>query len=262
MNTKNLTEILLEPLRECTLYQPKFGTTNRSGISLTDFQELYGRDVFYHTLGLDIEAMYLAHKASGGITSIYRQLGIGCERVFRQILIEKFSLSEADVKYEYTKKRSDGSSQTLSLDAKIPLDLLPENAKRDVLCWIEKIKIQIGFDIPLETLRGCTFEVRQGYKSADSKRQNADIANALQSYSDLYVPIVFVFSNQVSEQVVSRYQNSRIGVLRGIGNGDPLVCSYAFVKEIIGFDLLKYLSVNSIQLQNELKKIIGKLVSV
>ena len=32
-------------------------------------------------------------------------------------------------------------------------------------------------------LKGTVFEVRQGYKSKDSKRQNADIANAATAYT-------------------------------------------------------------------------------
>ena len=34
-----------------------------------------------------------------------------------------------------------------------------------------------------ENLAGTIFEVRQGYKSKDSKRQNADIANAVTAYT-------------------------------------------------------------------------------
>lgn len=260
-NEDHLLEIFLEPLRECMGYKPKFGRSDKEGLDLLGFQNIYGQDLFYSTLGLDIEPMYLAHKASGGITSIYRQLGVGCERVFRTILMNELKLTDEDVNYSYDKMRSDGSVQKLSLDARIPVNSVTSPAKERIIEWTIKLQEQLGFEIPINTIKGCTFEVRQGYKSADSKRQNADIANALKSYSDLYVPVVFVFSNQVSEQVVSRYLNNRIGVLRGVGGNDTSVCSYAFLREIIGFDFLEYMTKNKENLRSEIETIVSTLIS-
>jgi hypothetical protein len=40
---------------------------------------MYGADPFYHWVGLDSQLMYAAHKVAGGMTSIYRHLGIGCQ---------------------------------------------------------------------------------------------------------------------------------------------------------------------------------------
>jgi hypothetical protein len=38
------------------------------------------------------------------------------------------------------------------------------------------------------TLEGPVFEVRQGYKSKDSKRQNADVGNAANAYANSCLP--------------------------------------------------------------------------
>lgn len=68
-------EIVLAPLRTAMEYQPKMGTG--SAVSLPDFIDLYSTDPLYHWMGLDNELMYLAAKAGGGQTSIYRHLGDG-----------------------------------------------------------------------------------------------------------------------------------------------------------------------------------------
>ena len=76
-------ELLLAPLDKCAGYKPKFGSDRSSSVSLEDFRHLYGQDPFYHWVGLDSDLIYAAHKAAGGMTSIYRQLGTGCEQLLR-----------------------------------------------------------------------------------------------------------------------------------------------------------------------------------
>jgi hypothetical protein len=71
--------LLLDPLDVCANYKPKLGTDEQEGVSLERFKAMYGDDPFYHWIGLDSELMYAAHKAAGGMTSIYRQLGAGCD---------------------------------------------------------------------------------------------------------------------------------------------------------------------------------------
>lgn len=81
--TQKYRDILIAPIRECMNYTPKFGHSTSGGYKLSEFQQLYGSDSFYKWLGLDNPLMYSAHKAAGGITSIYRQIGIGSERLVR-----------------------------------------------------------------------------------------------------------------------------------------------------------------------------------
>lgn len=78
--------LLASAIRVCTSYKPKFGQGRKNGFSVEQFQELYGADPFYHWIGLDSPLMYAAHKAAGGMTSIYRQIGIGSQWLLNQIL--------------------------------------------------------------------------------------------------------------------------------------------------------------------------------
>jgi hypothetical protein len=87
-NDNDYYELFMEPIRKCKDYKPKLGGNNSDGVDLDGFKSLYGSDSFYSWIGLDSELMYSAHKAAGGMTSIYRQIGIGCERLFRQIIMD------------------------------------------------------------------------------------------------------------------------------------------------------------------------------
>ncbi len=79
-NDKKYLKIVLDPIRVSAEYKPKFGQGSKGGgLSLKKFQSLYQSDPFYCWFGLDNPLMYTAHKAAGGMTSVYRQIGIGCE---------------------------------------------------------------------------------------------------------------------------------------------------------------------------------------
>ncbi|MDR0506584.1 MAG: hypothetical protein LBH32_07190 [Dysgonamonadaceae bacterium] len=89
--------LFLAPIRKCKDYKPKFGESqNTDGVSLEVFLELYGSDLFYSWIGLDSNLMYAAHKAAGGMTSIYRQIGVGCEHLFREIIIDTTQYSDRE----------------------------------------------------------------------------------------------------------------------------------------------------------------------
>ncbi|MFQ5930406.1 MAG: hypothetical protein ACE5MK_11965 [Acidobacteriota bacterium] len=51
-------EIIVEPIRVCAKYKPKFGRGHEQGYSLADFQKLYQSDQFYSWFGLDNPLMY------------------------------------------------------------------------------------------------------------------------------------------------------------------------------------------------------------
>lgn len=86
-------------------YRPALGQGRTGGVSLDEFQEIYGDDPFYHWVGLDSPLMYAAHKAAGGMTSIYRQVGIGCERIFRAVLCDSLGLTIQQASWEYETTR-------------------------------------------------------------------------------------------------------------------------------------------------------------
>ncbi len=108
--------IVLGAIRVCADYKPKFGQGARTGgLTLAQFRELYQEDAFYSWFGLDNPMMYAAHKAAGGMTSVYRQIGIGCEKMFRRIIRDSFALSKNEVKWSYQVPASNGKTRTLHL---------------------------------------------------------------------------------------------------------------------------------------------------
>ncbi|MGW5055108.1 hypothetical protein [Actinokineospora sp. NPDC004072] len=83
--------------------------------------------------------------------------------------------------------------------------------------------------------------MRQGYKSADSKRQNGDLANAAQALGHGFLPVLAIMSTQINEVVHARYTTGNWSVLMGtVGRGDPLRSTFDFLDQIIGYDLAAF----------------------
>ena len=178
--------IIDSALSVCRNYKPKFGKRAKAGLTFDEFQTLYQSDPFYTWFGLDSPLIYAAHKAAGGMTSVYRQIGISCERLFRQILQDTLGLNDEQAKWSYTVPAPSGRQRTLSLDGRISLDDI-SNAKRAdrVRQWLHDAAASVNVAKPvIRSLQGSVFEVRQGYKSKDAKRQNADIGNAANAYAN------------------------------------------------------------------------------
>lgn len=257
-------KIVLDPIRVCASYKPKFGQGNKNGgLTLTTFQTLYQDDPFYNWFGLDNPLMYAAHKAAGGMTSIYRQIGIGCEKLFRTIIKDSLQLSAADVIWSYQLPLPSGKTRTLSLDGRIPLDKISDDIKRQKLLeWMEVSAYSVGVDPDLfKTLKGTVFEVRQGYKSKDSKRQNADIANAATAYTKAYLPCAVILSTQIDNDILLRYRMEKWAVITGNVANDPQISTYAFMKDVIGYDLASFFSRNSATLRAEIDIVLKQLLS-
>ena len=105
------------------------------------------------------------------------------------------------------------------------------------------------------------FEVRQGYKSKDSKRQNADLANAAAAYTQQYLPVLVVMSLQLDTDLRIRYEGAKWGVLSGsIDTDDPYTSTYAFCRDIIGYDLAGFFERNSDVLRREVEAIVYALL--
>ena len=255
-------ELLISPVRECANYSPKFGHIKGGGFSLVEFQSLYGQDAFYKWLGLDSPLMYSAHKAAGGITSVYRQIGIGCERLVREIFMDYLGLSETDVRWSYSVTGANKKIRTLSLDGRIIFDAVKNNlAKERIIKWKNQIVEQLKLTKAVSNaMRGVVFEVRQGYKSKDSKRQNADIANAVNAYANGYVPCLMVMSAQIDDDIVARYSQAKWLILQGYINTSPYTSTYDFYKNIIGFDLVTFMTNNQEYFQYEIRRILDELM--
>jgi len=262
MTTKDkYIEIFLEPVRKCKEYKPKFGESqNTDGVSLEGFLELYGSDLFYSWIGLDSSLMYAAHKAAGGMTSIYRQIGIGCEHLFREIIIDTAQYKDKEFsQWSYETHTQGGIIKILSLDGRLELNEIQNlELKKRLQCWIETCCGDLSVkQIPQN---GVVFEVRQGYKSKDSKRQNADIDNATVAYANGYLPVFAIFSSQIDSDIVLRYKNSRCGVITGLATDNPQISLFAFCKTILGYDLAAFFKNNSDRFKTEIHSVLKTLL--
>ena len=123
-------DVLLAAIRVSHNYRPKFGRGGKVGLTLDEFSKLYQGDAFYGWFGLDDPMMYAAHRAAGGMTSVYRQIGIGVERLFRKILMDSLGLELADVKWSYEVASAGGKKRRLHLDGRVPLASIGEDGDR------------------------------------------------------------------------------------------------------------------------------------
>lgn len=253
-------EIILRRLRVSADYLPKLGQGR--AISLSAFQAMYQADAFYSWFGLDHPMIYAAHKAAGGITSIYRQIGIGCEALFRQVLIDHLSLSEEAVKWSYAISTAQGDRR-LALDARIPMaQIQDERKKQAVVKWVLEAADSLDIDTQVKhALKGAVFEIRQGYKSKDSKRQNADIANAAAAYKTAYLPVVVLLSTQIDEDIAARYSAAGLLLLYGKTTGTTLNSTYRFSQNVIGYDLAAFFERNTETLRAQVAEIVQTLLA-
>ena len=255
-------DILIAPINECANYTPKFGHGRNGGFSLSEFQNLYGADAFYKWLGLDNPLMYSAHKAAGGITSVYRQIGIGCERLVRAIFMDYLGLDADDVTWSYTVTGANGKERTLSLDGRIILEKIP-NAETRARCeaWMIQVADSLELATPIRlAITGVVFEVRQGYKSKDSKRQNADIANAANAYANGYIPCLMVMSAQIDDDIVARYNVAKWAILQGYIGTSTLASTFTFFNQVIGFDFVQFMNENQEYFKEKIQHVLEQLM--
>jgi len=251
----------LDPIKVCRRYKPKFGLGNREeGLNLDGFLSLYGADPFYSWIGLNSDLMYAAHKAAGGMTSVYRQVGKGCENLFRQIVIDSAGYEDPrNATWSYIAKTKNDKDKTLSLDARLELDAIQNSeVKARVVQWIANYSTSLMVPNPA---RGAVFEVRQGYKSKDSKRQNADIDNIAVAWANGYLPVFAIFSSQIDADLVLRYRNSRGGIIIGTTASTNQTSLFVFCREVLGYDLADFFRRNSEQIKSEVYDTLEALLS-
>jgi hypothetical protein len=99
---------------------------------------------------------------------------------------------------------------------------------------------------------GAVFEVRQGYKSKDSKRQNADIDNIAVAWANGYLPVFAIFSSPIDTDLVLRYRNSRGGIIIGTTSGSSQTSLFAFSREVLGYDLADFFRRHSELIKSEI----------
>lgn len=246
-------ELILSTLRVCLNYRPAFGQGKGDGITLERFQQIYREDEFYSWFGLDSPLVYAAHKAAGGMTSVYRQIGLGCQLLFQKILQDSLGLAAADATWSYKLKAKGAKGRTLALDGRIPLDRIgAAGARRRCSDWLTRATVSVGLTGKgARSLDGCVFEVRQGYKSNDAKRQNADVSNAANAFAHGYLPVMLLLSVQIPANLAERYARAHWLILRGTVSGSATDSTYAFCREVLGYDLADFFRRNSAVIKAE-----------
>jgi hypothetical protein len=256
-------QLIQRALAVCKNYRPRFGQGSKAGLTLEEFRTLYQGDPFYTWFGLDSPLLYAAHKAAGGMTSVYRQIGIGCERLFRHLLQDSLNLTAEQVVWSYLVPTPGGKPRKLSLDGRIPLAAIADARKADrVRSWLRDAAstMKVSKKV-LAALEGPVFEVRQGYKSKDAKRQNADIGNAANAYANSYLPVVVLLSAQIDDDISERYTRAQWLILRGSLTGSPLQSTYSFAREVLGYDLAGFFTRNAARIRTEVETVIEALLS-
>lgn len=289
---KQYIDLLLGRLRLIKNYQPKMG--KGSAVTAEQFISIYGDDPLYHWVGFDSPLMYAAHKAAGSMTSLYRNLGTGCEHLFKQVLRDQLGLTEADIVWTYKASSAEiesfaGVDQTVidpddaeeiaglaedleasdakatakgkqnTLDGRFDLASIKNADRREAAAgWAERVRQSLG--ISWDPV-GAVFEVRQGYKSMDSKRQAADIANAAQALTKARLPVLVVMSRQIDPVLVTRYQASKWALLRGsLDDHDPTTGTFAFFKDVLDYDLVKFFERNAKAIRSEMDEILRSIL--
>lgn len=255
-------QIIQDALAVCRSYTPKFGKGRKAGLTLEEFRTLYQSDPFYTWFALDSPLIYAAHKAAGGMTSVYRQIGISCERLFRQILQDSLGLTAEQAKWSYEVPSAKGRKRILSLDGRIALDEIRDKEKASCFQqWLldAAASVKVGKRV-VRSLQGSVFEVRQGYKSKDAKRQNADVGNAANAYANSYLPSVVLLSNQIDDDIAERYARAQWLMLTGTLEGSPLVSTYSFSREVLGYDLAGFFERVSGRIREEIELITEALL--
>lgn len=113
----------------------------------------------------------------------------------------------------------------------------------------------------IDQLRGAVFEVRQGYKSADAKRQNADLRFAMNASTDNYLPVMVIISTQASRSVLRRYKNAKLLVMTGILSEDDTISTYAFFRKIVGFELDAFFQRNAKAMRKRCQAVLQALLT-
>lgn len=245
--------LIRNALRVCLNYKPAFGHGKGDGVSLERFQQIYRDDEFYSWFGLDSPLVYAAHKAAGGMTSVYRQIGLSCQLVFQNVLQDTLGLSSADATWSYKLRAKGAKARTLALDGRIPLDKIEgAPARKRTESWLAEAIKYVGLDGKNAAgLEGCVFEVRQGYKSNDAKRQNADVSNAGNAFAHRYLPVMVLLSVQIPDNLAERYQRAHWLILRGTVSGKSTESTYVFCRDVLGYDLAGFFRRNSVAIKAE-----------
>jgi len=184
--------------------------------------------------------------------------GIGCQRIFTEILKDELNLGSKDVRWSYTIITPFGRKRRLRLDARIPTDRVSSRIKRArIKKWIDQAAKGLGVPSKTKkTLQGAVFEVRQANKSRGSRALKAQVSNASNAYARNYLPVILLLSDQIDPVLEDRYRRAKWLVLRGVLSGTTYKSTYSFLKEVVGYDLAALFRRNSKRIRKEVGSVL------
>ncbi len=158
--------------------------------------------------------MYAAHKAAGGMTSVYRQIGAGCENLFRAVVQDSLGLSGEQVLWSYEIEKEDKTMATLTLDARIDLAHVGAPSQKPIsgyVEWLDRCGKKLGLPSKrIKQLRGAVFEastrIQELLPTPAARTQTYDSAGNADAQN--YLPVLSVISTQASQTVIRRYKNA------------------------------------------------------
>ena len=78
----------------------------------------------------------------------------------------------------------------------------------------------------------------------------------------VYLPCAAILSNQIDESVWSRYRTEKWAVITGVvGKNNPLISTYDFMRDVVGYDLAGFFEHNSETLHEEVHTILQTLLA-
>lgn len=182
--------------------------------------------------------------------------------LFQDILQDTLGLSPVDATWSYKLKAKGTKGRTLALDGRIPLDKIADaDARQRCVVWLTEAVAAVGLKgKTARGLNGCVFEVRQGYKSNDAKRQNADVANAANAFAHGYLPVMLLLSVQIPANLAERYARAHWLILRGTLSGSATDSTYVFSRDVLGYDLAGFFRRNSAAIKAETRAVFEGLL--
>lgn len=230
-----LIEISLRHLSMVQNYNPY---TNFDGVTTkSEFLEVIGNDPAFANVGFASEKYVTARIGGNLITSLHRKLGDMYEELFQYMLKETYSVDESDFRFSVEVAIGE-RSQLRSTDG-----LLRKNKFRE----LDVPSLQANW----ENSEGIAFEIRSCYQIGDSKRIQADWDMALALKERGIIPVMLITCATSLRSPVARLKRSW-NLYEGLD-------AFKFIKELMKFDLLRFMERNRAVLSEPVKDLMSKL---
>lgn len=194
-------------------------------------------DALYGLLFRDISEFYVQSVLGGRITtSLHRNFGDIVEMSVREIFKSAFDLDDQLAQSSFTLKSIEKRS-TRTTDVTLPYTALEEKTVGRLRAFHEQLCKRHRRDVEglHATCKGVGYEVRQCYKSNDSKRRTADIDMSHLLANKGLAPVMLIFCSSSSASIIQDYNRlSKWLILEG-------TAAFEYVNDVTGFNYRAYL---------------------